>query len=81
MNQNWSLAFLLDEKIIKIISKIKETSINLINYFPEISQGLIAYDKYRGQSTEIIKNRAFHYTSKIKENLKKWLWGADVRIY
>lgn len=81
MNQNWSLAFLLDEKIIKIISKIKETSINLINYFPEISQGLIAYDKYRGQSTEIIKNRAFHYTSKIKENLKKWLWGADVKRY
>lgn len=81
MNQNWSLAFLLDEKIIKIISKIKETSNNLINYFPEISQGLIAYDKYRGQSEEIIKNRAFHYTSKIKEGLKKWLWGADVKRY
>lgn len=81
MNQNWSLAFLLDEKIIKIISKIKETSNNLINYFPEISQGLIAYDKYRGQSEEIIKNRAFHYTSKIKEGLKKWLLGADVKRY
>lgn len=81
MNQNWSLAFLLDERIIKIIAKIKETSNNLINYFPEISQGLIAYDKYRGQSEEIIKNRAFHYTSKIKEGLKKWLWGADVKRY
>lgn len=81
MNQNWSLAFLLDEKIIKIISKIKETSNNLINYFPEISQGLIAYDKYKGQSEEIIKSRAFHYTSKSKKNLKKWLWGADVKRY
>lgn len=81
MNQNWSLAFLLDDNVIKIISKIKEQQNNLIDYFPEISQGLIAYDKYQGQSEDIIKNRAYHYNIFCKENLKKWLWGADVKRY
>ncbi|OLA95020.1 MAG: hypothetical protein BHW64_00780 [Candidatus Melainabacteria bacterium LEY3_CP_29_8] len=81
MNQNWSLAFLLDDSVIKVISKLKEQTKNLIDYFPEISQGLIAYDKYQGQSQDIIKNRAYHYNTFCKENLKKWLWGADVKKY
>lgn len=81
MNQNWSLAFLLDDSVIKVISKIKEQTIDLMSYFPEISQGLIAYDKYKGQSEDIIKNRAYHYNTFCKNNLKKWLWGADVKRY
>jgi hypothetical protein len=51
------------------------------DYFPEFSQGLIAYDKYQGQSEEIIKSRAFHYNQKVRSDLKKWLWGEDVRRY
>lgn len=81
MNQNWGLAFLLDKSIIDLISKIKNNSKILINYFPELSQGLIAYDKYQGQSEEIIKNRAYHYKEYSKPELKKWLWGADVCKY
>ena len=81
MNQNWSLAFLLDEKVTNIITKIKTNKKPLIYYFPEISQGLIAYDKYQGQSEDIIKSRAYHYDSYCKEGLKKWLWGADVNRY
>lgn len=81
MNQNWSLAFLLDKPIIDLINKIKSNSKNLIKYFPELSQGLIAYDKYQGQSEEIIKNRTYHYKDCSKPELKKWLWGADVCRY
>lgn len=81
MNQNWGLAFRLSKSFIRLISKIKGSSNSLESYFPEISQGLIAYDKYRGQSAEIISNRAYHYTSFEKDTLKKWLWGGDVNRY
>ena len=78
MNQNWGLAFMLDAEIIEIISDIKKDTIPLSEIFPDISQGLIAYDKYRGQSEDIIKSRAYHYKSLDKPELKKWLWGADI---
>lgn len=81
LNQNWGLAFSLDNAIVKIISNIKYNRILLSEVYPEISQGLIAYDKYQGQSEEIISTRAFHYDSFEKEDLKRWLWGEDVTKY
>jgi hypothetical protein len=81
LNQNWGLAFFLDKQAIKRVARIKTGKSKLENFYPEISQGLIAYDKYRGQSKEIIKSRAYHYTKYEKEGLKKWLWGADVTRY
>ncbi len=77
-NQNWSLAFRLDNNVVDLIQKLKDNSKPLIEFFPEISQGLIAYDKYRGQDEEIIKSRAYHYDSFSKSDLKKWLWGGDI---
>jgi hypothetical protein len=53
----------------------------LIDYFPETSQGLIAYDKYQGQSKELIKARVFHTSIKTKKSHKKWLYGEDVNRY
>ncbi|WP_313254886.1 Eco57I restriction-modification methylase domain-containing protein [Empedobacter sp.] len=81
INQNWGLAFYLDDSTIERISKIKMNKTYLSNLFPEISQGLIAYDKYKGQTEDIIKNRAYHFTNFIKPDLKKWLWGEDVTRY
>ncbi len=80
-NQNWGLIFSLDERAFYLIDKIKVNTNSLRNYFPEISQGLIAYDKYRGQSDEIIKQRKYHYNTKIKSTLKPWLWGSDINRY
>jgi len=80
MNQNWGLAFKLDKKIINIINKIKDTTNSLNNYFPQISQGLIAYDKYRGQDVNIIKNRSYHHME-YRDGFKKWIWGEDVTKY
>jgi hypothetical protein len=80
-NQNWSLAFKLDADVLNLIAKIMTGNKKLCDYFPEFSQGLIAYDKYRGQSKEIIESRAYHYSSKVKKNLKPWLWGSDVNRY
>jgi hypothetical protein len=78
-NQNWALTFKLDEITLNLISKISNQK-KLAFFFPEISQGLIAYDKYQGQSDEIIKSRAYHFDSP-KKGLKKWLWGEDVTPY
>ena len=79
--QNWGLAFKLDKKIVELTTKIKKLSKPLIELFPEISQGLIAYDKYQGQDEETIKNRIYHYDIFSKSDLKKWLWGEDVKKY
>jgi tRNA1(Val) A37 N6-methylase TrmN6 len=80
MNQNWGLAFYLTQTTIRIIHKISIGKNSLCHFFPNISQGLIAYDKYKGQSDEIIRNRAYHYTD-FHDGLKEWLWGEDITRY
>jgi len=80
-NQNWSLAFKLSKKKLDLILKIKNNTVPLSTLFNDYSQGLIAYDSYQGQSKETIKNRIFHYTTFVKKDLKKWLWGGDVTRY
>lgn len=80
MNQNWGLAFNLGQNAIFIINKIKKSKYTIQQLFPLISQGLIAYDKYQGQSIEIIKNRTYHFAS-YHNGLKEWLWGEDVKRY
>lgn len=80
-SQNWGLAFSLDSDTFLIIDTIKINTKPLEYFFPDISQGLIAYDKYRGQSEQVIKKRAFHYDKKVKPYLKPWLWGEDVNRY
>ncbi|HDY75316.1 MAG TPA: class I SAM-dependent DNA methyltransferase, partial [Candidatus Marinimicrobia bacterium] len=80
-NTNWALSFRLPSNRLNLVSKIKSYNIRLIEKFPDISQGLIAYDKYKGQSEDIIKTRAFHFNKKTKDNLKPWLNGEDIRPY
>ena len=79
-NQNWGLAFFLDPIKMSIVNKLSKITTCISTFFPEISQGLIAYDKYQGQDEDIIRNRAYHF-SEYHEGLKKWLWGEDVRRY
>ncbi len=69
------MAFKLDKNIVELTTKIKKLSKPLFELFPEISQGLIAYDKYQGQDEQTIKNRVYHYDNFSKSDLKKWLWG------
>lgn len=79
-SQNWALAFKLPQNKINAVANIKKNSKTLKYYFPEISQGLIAYDKYQGQSEVIIDSRAYHYST-FRDGLKKWMWGEDIRKY
>jgi len=80
-NQNWGLIFKLTPDILDVIRKIKINTLPLIKLFPEISQGLIAYDKYKGQNKEIIKNRVYHHFENSNNRYKKWLYGEDVVRY
>lgn len=79
--QNWGLIFKLDKINLSIIEKIKNNKIALSNLFPETSQGLIAYDKYQGQSSIIIKNREYHHFSNPENKYKLWLYGEDITKY
>jgi hypothetical protein len=79
--QNWGLVFKLDKDILTIVDKIKSTETRLIDLFPETSQGLIAYDKYQGQSEDVIKNRVFHHFSNPENKFKRWLYGEDITRY
>lgn len=79
-SQNWALAFKLPKIIVDVIKTLKKNKKQLFEINPEISQGLIAYDSYRGQSKEIIESRAYHHTE-YKEGLKKWILGEDVTRY
>ncbi|WP_310557629.1 Eco57I restriction-modification methylase domain-containing protein [Flavobacterium sp.] len=79
-NQNWGLVFKLFSSKLNIISKIRKSKNLLSYYFPDYTQGLIAYDKYKGQDSHTIKNRVFHSFNE-KLGWQKWLWGGDVRPY
>ncbi len=79
-SQNWALAFKLSKSVVDVIKTLKKDRKQLIEINPEISQGLIAYDSYRGQSKETIESRAYHHTE-YREGLKKWILGEDVTRY
>ncbi len=76
-NKNWGLVFRLDPQVMETVTKIKSSGTDLKAHFPDISQGLIAYDKHQGQSEEIILSRAFHSNQPTGTN-SPWLKGEDV---
>ena len=80
MNHNWGLIFKLQPEIADIIQKISALK-KLNQYYPKnVSQGLIAYDKYQGQDEKTIKNRVYH-SKTYKEGWKPFLWGEDCIRY
>lgn len=81
LNTNWSLALKLPKATLEIIEAIRARSISLSDYFPETSQGLIAYDKYQGQDDYTIRNRIYHASEQTATHDKRWLRGEDVTRY
>lgn len=79
-NSNWLNVFYQDKTIISLINKIKEGTLALGDMC-KISQGLIPYDKYRGHSEEIIKNRIWHSDYCKDSTYRKELQGKDVTRY
>lgn len=78
--QNWALAFYLTEDEKEAVRNIENDTTPLKNLFPEVSQGIIAYDQLKGVSKSDIEKRAYHFDS-YQYGLKKWLRGFDVGRY
>ncbi len=70
----------LDKTKRAIINKINLTS-KPLSMYGEVIQGITPYDRYTGQSKEIIKNRAYHYNYQKDETCGKWLNGRDITRY
>ncbi len=69
-----------NDKIIKILQKLNSQSEKLENYF-EISRGINPYDKYRGQSKEIIESKAYHANFKKDDTFVPEIRGKNINRY
>ncbi|MDP1622186.1 MAG: Eco57I restriction-modification methylase domain-containing protein [Bacteroidales bacterium] len=63
-----------------ILQKVREQSQNLENNF-EITRGVNPYDKYRGQSEEIITAKAYHANHKKDETFLPELRGKHIGMF
>ena len=63
-----------------IINKI-EADTSPLSELSEITRGVNAYDKYRGQSQDIITNRKYHSDHKVDESYVPELKGKSVSRY
>ena len=78
--QSLKINYRLDNDRSKILKKIRSNNDKLSD-FGTVIQGITPYDKARGQSQEIIKNRAYHHTDKVDDTCGKWLDGQDISRY
>ena len=76
-NQSFVFDVEVNSKQRKLIKKIRNLSTNLDSIF-EITRGVNPYDKYRGQSQEIIKSKAYHSQTKKDDTFTPELRGKHV---
>ncbi|MGE4542447.1 MAG: TaqI-like C-terminal specificity domain-containing protein, partial [Bacteroidales bacterium] len=79
-NESFVFDVEVDNETSHIITKIREQSSYLEEVF-EITRGVNPYDKYRGQSQEIIKSRAYHSSFKKDETFLPELKGKHVSTF
>ena len=70
----------LREGSIALITKIRKAS-QPLSEFGEAIQGITPYDRYRGQSPDLIKRRGYHFRNKHDKHCGKWLSGKDIARY
>ncbi len=78
--RNWALVFRLDPEVAKVLAEIQMNTIPLTELFPDLSQGLIAYDAHQGQDEATIKNRIYHKDHPT-DRTSPWINGEDVRPF
>lgn len=77
---NWLNLIEQDDLAIEITNKILNGTKPLVA-LADISQGLIPYDKYRGHSEEIIKNKIWNANYQKDDTYRRELRGKDVDRY
>jgi hypothetical protein len=79
-NNRYVLDVESDNKFIPIIDKIRLKSIKL-EEVADITRGVNPYDKYQGQSEEVIKNKQYHSTFKKDKTFVPEIRGKHVGHY
>ncbi|KAB2908581.1 MAG: N-6 DNA methylase, partial [Dechloromonas sp.] len=64
-----------------LVAKISGKGTATLGNFGEAIQGITPYDKYKGQSADLIKRRGYHYEYKHDKDCGKWLAGEDLARY
>ncbi|WGH76518.1 TaqI-like C-terminal specificity domain-containing protein [Tenacibaculum tangerinum] len=87
MNQNWGLAFMLDSKIIDIVSTINEGK-NELQEFYEISQGYIPYRRSdlikvygKEEGNQIVNERLWHSDYQVNSDYLPEIFGRELDKY
>lgn len=75
-----SIDYRIRPEVNGILSKLNQ-KITPLSQFGETIQGITAYDRYTGQSSDVIKSRAYHSQKKENRTFGRWLAGMDVRRY
>ena len=75
------LDFRLSPNVRETVTKIQNTGSVPLGSLGDVIQGITPYDKYRGQSPNIIKNRAYHHATKVDDSCGQWLKGKDISRY
>ena len=69
-----------DEKITTLLEKLQYKS-SALEKFVHTSLGITPYDKYKGHSQELIKNRGFHSQSKLSDEYVALISGKNIHPY
>jgi hypothetical protein len=83
-SQDWrstdklAIDYRLDDASRVLIGKTSSVQILPLSSFGDTIQGITAYDKYQGQSADLIKRRGYHFDSKHDETCGRWLEGRDI---
>jgi hypothetical protein len=75
------LDYRLTPDVQEAVAKIRANGSTTLGSLGDVIQGITPYDKYRGHSAEIIKNRAYHHPIKVDDTCGHWLRGKDVSRY
>ena len=80
-SQTLTVDYRVTPEVRQIIDKCRSDPTEPLETFGDAIQGITPYDRYRGQSAEIIANRAYHLDRKKDRECGKWLAGGDVMRY
>lgn len=79
-NEGYIFDVEISESILPIIQKVRSEVIS-VGEIMDVTRGVNPYDKYTGQSAEVIKNRAYHANYKKDDSFVPELKGKHVSAY
>lgn len=79
-NDSFNFNIFINSGINSILEKISSDSIDLGD-IADFTLGITPYDKYKGHSEDLIKNRRFHAQTKLDETYKPLISGGNITRY